>query len=230
MLTWPAGRPLVRVHNSAYGATEAHPGPSDVGGTLWAHSRFAHFRASGRHRWVPTLYAGQDDVAAMSETVFHTVAAHRPDPSDGERQPTAILARPYLPHLISSIAARRDLRLIDLTPTGLERLGWIEAEVTTSASLGYDVTVALARGLYLEGPPADGLVWNSRQRSDRLAVALWAAPTRRAPTTRGAGVRREDLEVVTVPQPLLAGSGMQRLLEVANALGITVVPPEVETD
>lgn len=222
LFVWTAGRPLVRVHSSAYGATEPHPGPEAEAGLLWPRTRFAHFRPAPRRRWVATLYGGQDDAAGLSETVFHTV----PAVGGRERRPSKVLARRYLAHMLSSIAATRDLSLIDLTPDGLDAAGLAEADVIMSPSSTYPDTAALARRLYVDAVPADGLVWRSRQQPDRLAVALWFATTRRAAAYRGAGLVRADLRVVDPPQPLLAEEGMRRLLRVGNALDITVVPPE----
>lgn len=214
----------MRVHSSAYGATEPHSGPEGVAGLLWPRTRFAHFRAAPRGQWVATLYGGQDDVAALSETVFHSV----PAVGGQERRPRKVLARHYLAHMLSTVAATRDLSLIDLTPEGLDALVLAEADVITSPSSTYPVTTALARQLYLDAVAADGLVWRSRQQPDRLAVALWFAATRRAVVDRGAGLVRADLRVVDLPQPLLAEEGMRRLLRVGNALDVTVVPPEAQ--
>lgn len=167
------------------------------------------------------MYAGEDDRAALSETVFHTVPAVR----GSERRPSAVLSRRYLGHLISTVAPARHLALIDLMPAGLGELGLDENAVITSPSERYPVTVDLARRLYRDGPPADGLVWRSRQDPERIAVVLYFAPNRRHAADRGAGVLRADLDVVAAPVPLLADEGMHRLLAVGNALDVTVVPP-----
>lgn len=219
---WASNRPLVRVHDSAWGAGEPHRGPEGMTGLVWPRSRFAHFRPAPRRRWVGTIYGGEDAVAALSETVFRTV----PAAAGEERRPGKVLARHYLAHLISTVAPTRDLSLIDLTPPGLEALDLTEGAVVTAPASTYPAITELARQLYAQAAPADGLVWRSRQRRDRLAVALWFAAGPRAAATRGAGLVRADLRVVQPPEPLLAGNGMRRLLAVANDLGITVVPPE----
>ena len=62
--TWEAEKPIVRVHNSAYVATEFNPGKR--GG------RFHPF--AGEHEViVPTIYGSNTIDGALSETIFRDV-------------------------------------------------------------------------------------------------------------------------------------------------------------
>lgn len=179
-------------------------------------TRFAHFRPRPRVRLVGTLYGGEDDQAALSETVFHAV----PGPGGRDVRPQRVVARPWIGHLLTALYPVRDLALIDLTPDGLGHLPVTEDDLVDGPARTYPTTVRWARALYLAAPWADGMVWRSRQRKDRLAVTLWKHRPRDDVT--GARLRQAELDVRTVPVPLLSDRGMLRLLEIAEEFDVTV--------
>lgn len=213
LLTWEPGRLLVRVHDSRYGATEAHPGPEGVTGRWWPMTRFAHFRPGARRAWVPTLYAGENRLTALAETVFRAV----PVGDVGER-PRTVRLRRFHAHLLSEIVPRRPLALIDLRAPALSGA---PAELTTAGEHAYGETVRWAAALHAAAPNADGLVWRSRQPMAGDAVLLWVG----GPRGRRR-VARDDLIAGGVPLPLMVAEGLEAVLETGSALGVTVVPPD----
>lgn len=193
MQIWPAGRPIVRCHNSAYGATEFNPGKGPGG-------RFHPFVAAGAV--VGTLYGADGYDGALSETALHDVPVQGPA--------RRVLLSALVPFLYSTLAARRDLRLVQLHGYGLGRLGATRSELIETAD--YAATRDWARRLHAHAETIDGLVWVSRQHDTSLALVLFADR-----------VERSALEVVEPAEPLAGGSGYLRLQEAAEKAGITVV-------
>ena len=76
----------------------------------------------------------------------------------------------------------------------------------------------MASLLYAAATEADGLLWTSRQAPRRDALMLFSH--RRG---REGGVMRSELTVVEPPLPFLASDGLERLLEVAIELDITLL-------
>lgn len=199
---WPAGQPIVRVHNSAYGATEPHPGPdrSPVHGLLWPTTRFAHFRSTPASTWVPSLYGGADDTTAIAETLLRdNRSPHRPH--------QVRLAR-WRAYLISTVAPNRPLVLLHLT----------EPDLTQTPRTTYPNTVTTAQDLHGAHPDIHGLRWPSRQHPFGLACVLWVGGT--ASTRR---IARETLDVIETPIALTSTAGQERILAAAERLGVTVI-------
>lgn len=202
---WPAGRSIVRAHPSTFGATEFNADPK-------ANGRFHPLR-SGR-RIVPILYGAADDVAAASETVFHTV----PAPEGTEVRPRQVALAPWLAWVWSTVAARRDLRLISLRGQGLRVIGARREELITSPRTAWETTRSWAQALLDAAPDADGLRWTSRQAPRREALVLFGKTK-----DRTGGVQRSELDVVDPPVPFLSPTGLERLMLTATNLDITLL-------
>jgi hypothetical protein len=192
---WKAGAEIVRCHNSEYGANEFNP--------KRISQRFRPF--TSRRRTVPTLYGSESMKGALSETLFHAVPVDGPDRS-------VRLSR-LIAWQGSRLAPVRDLRLIDLRDEALEDLGTNREDLIESPASSYPVTAEWADTLFHCSRQPDGLVWNSRQAKDQLALVLFE---------RGR-VSREDLDVVKVPMPLAVGRGLDLVYEVAEELEIVLV-------
>lgn len=204
--SWPAGRTLVRVHDSRYGATEPNPGVGDA--------RFSPLRVP-EAGVVATLYAAATMTGALSETVLHTV----PTPG-GDRRPRRVRLAALTAWVRSSLRCRRDLLLVRLDAAGCERLGTDVAALVTSPASTYPQTRRWASAVAAAAPSCDGLVWPSRQAPRTEALMLWWQTPGRA-----GGVSRDDLLVDAPPVPLLSPAGRDELLALAAELDITIVLP-----
>lgn len=191
---WEAGLPIVRCHDSRFGANEFNRTASE--------GRFRPVRHRGRI--VGTLYGAEDDAAAVAEHVF------RPVPVDA---PVRRVRRARLvPVMISTLAAGRALRIASLHGLGLQRLGVTRAQLIDSEADQYPALAAWGEALHDCRAAPDGLVWRSRHYDDSYVFILF-----------GDRVRRNELKVVEPPLPLAIGRGLERVLELAEQAGITVV-------
>jgi hypothetical protein len=193
--TWPGGQAIVRCHDSRFGATELNPGRGQ--------GRFHPFQdAHGLD--VPTLYGASHFDGSLSESVFHNV------PVRGRGR--SIRRGALKPMLMSTIATRRSLTLIQLHGHGLSRLGVTRSELIESPPRFYARTAAWAAALHSRLREADGLIWVSRKFDTAFALVLF-----------GDRVRRADLFVVEAPLPLYDGHGLARVRQSAERAGITVL-------
>lgn len=202
---WAADEPIVRVHDSAFGATEPHPGPGRGHslGRVWPRTRFAHFRSTETIAWVPSIYGADSDVTAIAEVVLRGQDLH---PASG--RVVHLREATFRGHVISTIAPTRTLQLIDVSGTAL----------TTGGPGSYPTTVPAAAELHAANRDADGMVWTSRQHPDGQACVLWVdEPGGRV------RLRRTELSVVAPPVPVAVGPGRDRVLAAAEALGVMVV-------
>lgn len=197
METWPGGHGIVRCHDSRFGATELNPG--------LGHGRFHPFRDS-RDAVVPTLYGASSLDGSLAESVFHGVPIRE---SKGRREIDRLDLRPML---VSTIAARRELKLIQLHGHGLMRLKVSRTELIESAARQYSRTVAWAAALHAAVKEADGMIWVSRKLDTSFSLVLF-----------GDRVRRGDLEVIEPPVPLFLGAGFAEVQRVAELAGITIL-------
>jgi hypothetical protein len=185
----------VRCHDSRFGATELNPG--------FGHGRFHPFQDS-RGNQVPTLYGSSNLDGSLSESVFHNVPI---------RGPEKLIRRSALrPMLVSTIAARRSLNLIQLHGHGLTRLGISHAELIDLEVRHRSLSVAWAAALHARTEGADGLIWVSRKFNTSFALVLF-----------GDRVDRGDLEVIDPPLPLFLGAGFAEVQRVAEQAGIMIV-------
>jgi hypothetical protein len=193
---WPAGRPIIRCHNVALGATEFN-----------ASTDSRRFRPVQRHgAIVPTLYGADLVKGALSESVFHDV----PVRGNGRR----IQRKALVPIMRSTVIPKRDLRLVRLHSDGLKRLGVKHAELIESSARQYPRTAAWGQALYDLGNH-DGLVWQSRQFNASYAIMLWGDRVK----------RRKDIDVdeANPPLSLFLGPGFDEVQQLADDCLITVV-------
>ncbi|CAN5293169.1 hypothetical protein BH23ACT9_BH23ACT9_06780 [soil metagenome] len=200
---WPAGLPLVRVHDSAFGATEPHPGPDGAHqhGLVWPKTRFAHFRPALTVGWVPSVYGGTSDVTAIAETMLR-------GQDRTSARPVHLRWPRWTAHMISTIAPRRPLHLLVVHDPAL----------TATGPRHYPTTVTEAARLHKAHREADGLVWTSRQHLDGEACLLWVDE----PADR-CRVARTDLTVVDQPIAVTSRDGQERVLAAAETLEVMVV-------
>jgi hypothetical protein len=191
---WGPGTPIVRCHSVRFGATEFNATASP--------GRFRPVRWRGRI--VGTLYGAEDDAGAISETAFHDVPV-------GVERPLVRLSA-LTPMVVSTLAARRELRLASLHGHGLRRLHAKRAELIDSEADQYPALAPWGQALHDCPAEPDGIAWRSRHYDDALAVLLFADR-----------VGRRELEVVAPPLPLALGRGRERLFELAERAGITLV-------
>jgi hypothetical protein len=200
---WVAGRPFVRAHSHAFGSTEFDE-------RLGASARWSPVRTRAGDL-VPVVYAGGDDFAAAAETVFR----YR---EDGSRPPRVPLGR-YASWGWSTVACRHDLALVELAGDGLDALGVTSVDLLGGGPSTYPATHRWAVALLTALPEVDGIVWQSRQADGRDAIALFGSCRSRA------GPGREDLEALGPTIPFATPPGLQRLRQIASAIGSTVVSP-----
>ena len=196
--TWPAGEPIYRCFDVAWGSRDFYPGDDQHRG------RFSPLVPLGSDGALPVLYGASDEIGALSETVFHDV------PVRGTKQ----VSYHYVRHrLLVPLASRRDLTLVDLTSHGLSRIGLAHSELIESGSRSYPATTEWARALHAHPVRVDGLVWVSRQNNTSRALVLF-----------GDRVDVSDLVVMPeqVPLALGAGAGLALTQQIADRAGITI--------
>jgi hypothetical protein len=191
---WVAGRPIVRCHNLRHGPAEFNRTASP--------GRFRPVRRRGRI--AGTLYGSEDLAGAVSETVFHDFPVGT--------GPRFLRVEALEPMVASTLLARRALRLASLHGHGLRRLGATRAQLIDSEADRYPELAAWGQALHDCPAEPDGLLWRSRHYDDAYALLLF-----------GDRVRRRDLGVVEPPLPLALGRGLERLMELAERAGITLV-------
>ena len=151
-----------------------------------------------------TLYGSEDLAGAVSETVFHDLPVGA--------GPRFLRIEALAPMVASTLSPLRALRLASLHGHGLRRLGATRAQLIDSEVDRYPELAAWGQALHDCPADPDGLVCRSRHYDDAYALLLFADR-----------VRRRDLEVVEPPQPLSVGRGLERLMELAERAGITLV-------
>lgn len=194
---WPAGRPIVRCHHAEMGATEFN--------TTSMSRRFRPVMSADRV--VPTIYGADLDRGALSETVFHDVPVRGP----GRR----IQHKALIHMVLSTITSAKPLQLVELHGAGLARLHVTHGGLIETSSRQYPRTAVWGQALYDHDAAYDGLIWRSRQFNDSLALMLWADRVSRFDHLK--------FDSSDAPLSLFAGEGFEKVLQLANDFGITVV-------
>ncbi len=207
LVTWEAGRSIVRAHSSTFGSTEFDRRDD-------ANARFSSIHPAGAVQGV--LYGAVDHDAAASETVFHTVPAD--DGTTADVRPRQVPLGPFEPWTWSSITCGRHLRLVELDGAGLAAVGSNREELILSGRHDYPITRRWADALWHAAPAADGLYWISRQAPGRPALMLYEASDHRP-----GGVARHELFAGGPPDPSFYPDGLERLFQLAIRLNITIV-------
>lgn len=196
--SWPSRQPIIRVHHVEVGATEFN--------STAVSRRFRPIRT--RSGVVATIYGADKDEGALSETVFHDVPVRG---GPGRRVQRKML----IPLVLSTIIPARPLRLVELHGAGLRRLQVTHAELIETSARQYPRTAEWGQALHDHATSYDGLIWRSRQFNDSLAMMLWA--------DRVAQFKHLTFDPDEPPLPLFAGDGYERILQLANDFGITVI-------
>jgi RES domain len=191
---WEPDQPIVRCHDSGFGATEFNRTRSE--------GRFRPVLVRGRV--VGTLYGAEDDAGAIAEHVFRPVPVAAPI----KRVRRARL----VPVMISTLACKRMLRLVSLHGHGLRRVEATRSQLIDSEADQYPDLAAWGQALHDCPAEPDGIIWRSRHHDDRHVFVLYADR-----------VHRRDLRVVEPPLPLAVGRGLERVFELAESAGITIV-------
>lgn len=162
---------------------------------------------------MPVLYGGEDDHAAASETIFHTV-----DRAGSNVRPRNVMLAKYSTWHWSSMVSTRPFRLVKLDGDGLERLDVSREDLIEGGRATYPATQRWAAALVGALDDADGLWWRSRQDPDRWAVVLFGTTRHRS-----GGVRANDLEGTGPVLPFATRDGLERLDAIAVDFDVTVL-------
>ncbi|MGO4120704.1 RES family NAD+ phosphorylase [Arthrobacter sp. YAF16] len=146
----PAGSSIYRVASNARPVDVFNPGHG-------APTRWAFFGGPP----VPVLYAAQDEVAAVSETLLHDI------PHKGG----LLLPDAYMDKVAARLVTRRDLRLASFMGTGLRALQVEARDLTDSDPTTYGDTVQWAAAAHTAG--FAGVVWMSKRCNTDRAYVLF---------------------------------------------------------
>ena len=201
---WPAGTRICRAHPHLFGSA-GFDTRSD------ADSRFSTIRL--RRTVIPVLYGGENDMAAASETIFHTV-----DTPAGAHRPRRVPLTKYRSWQWSEVITTRQTELVRLDDHGLAAIGISRAELIEGGRGTYSETRTWAQALATALPDTDGMWWESRQAPEHWAVMLFGYLR-----SRPAGISGGDLTADGPAVPFASVEGLHRLDEIAETLDITVI-------
>ena len=122
-----------------------------------APTRFAFFGNPP----VPVLYAGESEIAAISETLLHDI------PAAGG----ALLPGDYQNKVMGRLTAQRPLRLASFMGTGFRTMGASADDVTRTPASRYGQTVRWAEAAHTAG--FEGIAWMSRQCDTEKAYVFF---------------------------------------------------------
>ena len=185
-----------RVHDGTLEGTSFNPSPR-------SNARFSTLRRSDG-TVVSVLYAADTIEGALMQTVFHEA----PTPSAGAHLRRNEIAAKGL--VLSELRTTTKLQVIDLTSTGLRRVGLTKPQVIDTDANAYPDTRALAQHLYSTCPSAHGIQW-SRQLDRSRAVMLFAdrlPPASIAPTGPSRSVLDNNSDIE------------ERIMDLAEELGL----------
>jgi hypothetical protein len=193
-IPWKPGRPIHRIHSSAYAETEYNPSAK-------GNARFSPIRdAAGEI--IPVLYGGSTMDCALMETVFRDVP-YTPDLKNVDK--TRLEGQVH-----SVVISKANLSLIDLGNVALRKLGIDRAHLIDTTKAHYPETRRWAEALYRQFPDCQGLRWVSRQDDSAEAILLF-----------GNRIPAGTLKVVQAAKPLLVrGFATLPVLYLARKIGV----------
>lgn len=203
---WPAGRLISRAHPHDFGSVQF-----DARST--ADSRFSTIQTRGAV--LPVIYGGEDDIAAASETIFHTV-----DLPTSSARPRRVFLGKFLSWQWSVVETQRELEIVRLDEDGLAHIGSNRADLIEGSRATYAFTRLWGEAIAAAVGRVDGLWWYSRQAPDRWAVVLFEKVA-----GRSGGLRPGDLAGHGPALPFALPAGTERLDQIALSFGTTVVRP-----
>jgi hypothetical protein len=194
IIFWKPGRPIHRIHSSAY--AEAEYNPSAKG-----NARFSPIRdAAGEI--IPVLYGGSTMNCALMETVFRDVP-YTPDLKIVDKSRLEAVAH-------SVVVSKADLLMIDLGNVALRKLGIDRAHLIDTTKAHYPETRRWAEALYEQLPDCQGLRWISRQDDSAEVILLF-----------GNRISAGTLSVVQAAEPLqVRGFATLPVLHLARKIGV----------
>ncbi len=195
--TWPAGRPIHRIHLDRYAANAFNPG-------VHGNARFSPI-TNAKGRPIRTLYGGIDFECAAMETVFHDVPFAPGFKSYDKRKLSG--------QTHSVLEPRQDLKLADLRNVALRKLGVPRAGLIDTEKDAYPRTRKWAAAIHARHASLQGLVWVSRQDDRAQAVMLF-----------GDRVKANVLARRDASRGLVADlDAYLELLALADAIGVSIV-------
>lgn len=184
-----------RVHPGRYAGDAFNPSAD-------SNARFSPIKRADA-TVLPVMYAADRVEGALMETVFHEA----PCPSAGAHlQRTEIEAKSLV---LSQLSCSTSLSLIDLSSTGLRRVGLAKSQVIDTNAVHYPATRALAQHLYEREPQAQGLLWMSRLFDQSRAVMLFED---RIPA--------QYISVTTPPRSVLDADVEETIMDLVDQLGM----------
>lgn len=191
--TWPAGQCIYRIHAKCYMAGQFNPG-------MQGSARFSPLRNS-QNQLVPTIYGGESSGVAVMETIFHDL----PPRTDGQAFDKGNL----LGLVYSVIAPKTDLKLVDLNPKTLKKMGITRAQLLDSAAEQYVYTQEYAAAIHMTQPMAHGLMWSSKQHGDSTLMLF------------GDRVNEQQLDIIIESEVIVNSVTVMDVIEdEADQLGI----------
>jgi hypothetical protein len=184
-----------RVHPGRYAGDAFNPSPD-------SDARFSPLKRDDG-TVLPVMYAADMIEGALMETVFHEA----PCPSAGAHLQRAEIEAKSL--VLSQLACPAPLSLIDLSSTGLRRVGLAKNQVIDTNAVHYPATRALAQHLYERMPQAQGLLWMSRLFDRSRSVMLFAD---RIPA--------QYIGVTAPPRSVLEAAVEETIMDLVDQLGM----------
>ena len=196
-ITWPAGRPLHRVHAVRFKASEFNA--SGMGNARFSPIDDAHGRI------VPTLYGGNTLHCALMETALRDVPFVAGLKTFDQSR---------LQHLVHSVLVpTQDLILADLHSKPLRKLGVERSQLIDTEADTYPRTRRWAAAIHEQAADMQGLLWVSRQDDGGEAIVLF-----------GDRVDPQALEQRGSTRELLADTACYaELLELADLIGVCLI-------
>lgn len=199
--TWPADRPFFRVHPRRYA-------PDQFNASGAGQARFSPLVVDGRI--VPMLYGADSLEGTLSESVFRFVPT-----GDQELRARRVFTASLTDLMVSQVAVRRDLTLMDLRGFGLggARIPITRVALIESNATHYPDTRRWSETFYRHPRTVDGLIWVSRQYDQAQCFVVFGDRV-------GA-----ELYSTAPSQALLEGEMFIELLRIAQLAKIDLILP-----